>query len=453
MANQAFVEIEKNRVERFRLEIIGMLGSGMSKIEIAKRFAVTNKALSLWLKENNLVIKSRVTNSNTKDEILPIYQIAGSLPKEFIVNKGAILIIGQPGTGKTILLNKLRNSWLKQGYKGISMDFESGGKKVAANIDGAVIESYLNKTNKISFNLFDIRAKEQEVFESRELKAFNHLQVPKYRLVILSKILKLFCLQGCDKDELVELDKREIEKLIEQVLELTYCKLSSNTPVVEDFISELRLVGETKLLANKLADKLESFVKETSSFCDWGNSDRESSDGENSDKETAYSESVYKVFQVSYLSNNAKDLIRKAKALYEVDRFLKSNVFNKKFVDVDSANQLDRDPILSHLGQIIDKTDINNGFPKTVIALVYQQYEDYLHSNLSKVIIKRRNYIFKSWGGWKHQSQVLGPSQSKIAENLIIAHKQFSQCLFTGKTDGDVLLSIEYNKAEDALLC
>ena len=443
MENQTYIEIEKNRVERFRLEIIGMLGSGMSKTEIAKRFAVTNKALSLWLKENNLGAKSRVTNSNTKDEILPIYQIADSLPKEFVVNKGAILIIGQPGTGKTILLNKLRNSWLKQGYKGISMDFENGGKKVAANIDGAVIESYLNKPSKISFNLFDIRAKEQEVFESRELKAFNHLQVPKYRLVILSKILKLFCLHGCDKDELVELDKREIEKLIEQVLELTYCKLSSNTPVVEYFISELRLMGEKELLANKLAEKLELFVKETSSFCDWGNSE-----GENSDRE-----SVYKVFQVSYLSNNAKDLIRKAKALYEVDRFLKSNVFNKKFVDIDSANQLDRDPVLSLLGQIIDKTDINNGFPKTVVALVYQQYEDYLHSNLSKVIIKRRNYIFKSWGGWKHQSQVLGPSQSKIAENLIIAYKQFSQCLFTGKTDGDVLLSIEYNKAEDALLC
>ena len=444
MENQVFIETEKNRTERFRLEILGMLGSGISKREIAKRFAVSNKALTLWLKENNLIIKSKITNSNTKDEILPIYQIPSSLPMEFTVNKGGVLIIGQPGTGKTILLNKLKNNWLKQGYKGVSLDFENGSKKIVDNINGAVIESYLNKPNKISFNLFDIKVKEGESFDSKELKDFNHLQIPKYRLEILSKILKIFCLYGCDKDEAVELDKREVEQLIKQVLELTYCKLSSNNPVVEDFISELRLMGEQELLANKLADKLESFVKETSAFCDWAN---------HYDEKTLGVESTYKVFQLSHLSNNTKDLIRKAKALYEVDKFLKSNVFNKKFVDVDSASQLDRDPILSLLGQIIYKTDINNGFPKTVVALVYQQYQDYLHSNLSKIIFNRRNYIFKSWSDWKHQSKLLGPSQSKIAENLIISHKQFSQCLFTSKRDNDVMICIEYNKVEDALLC
>lgn len=47
MENEVFIETEKNRAERFRLEILGMLGSGISKREIAKRFAVSNKALAL----------------------------------------------------------------------------------------------------------------------------------------------------------------------------------------------------------------------------------------------------------------------------------------------------------------------------------------------------------------------------------------------------------------------
>ena len=424
---------------------------------MAKRVAVSSKALSLWLKENNLVIKSKVTNianitnitnitdSNTKGEMLPIYQIPSSLPMEFTVNKGGVLIIGQPGTGKSMLLNKLRNNWLNQGYKGISIDFGGSSKRIVDSLEGGVIESYSSKPNKISFNLFDIKAKKGEVFDSKEL---NYLQIPKYRLELLSKILKLFCLHGCDKDEVVELDKTEVEKLIKQVLELTYCKLSDKFVVVEDFISELRLVGETselrlmaeaEVLANKVADKLESFVKETSTFCDWTNHYEEKS---------LAVESIYKVFQIRYLSSNANDLIRKVKLLYEVDKFLKINAFSKKFVDIDETTQLDRDPILSLLSQIIHKTDINNGFPKTVVALVYQQYRDSLQSNFSKVIIATRNYIFRSW-----DVRELSYKRSKIAENLIIAHKNFSQCLFTDNRDGDVLLSIEYNQAEDTLLC
>lgn len=449
MVNQTYIEVEKNRVERFRLEVIGMLVNGTSKREMAKRVAVSSKALSLWLKENNLAIKSKVTDitdSNTKGEMLPIYQIPSSLPKEFTVNKGGVLIIGQPGTGKSMLLNKLRSNWLNQGYKGISIDLGGSSKKIVDSLEGAVIESYSSKPNKISFNLFDIKAKKGEVFDSREL---NYLQIPKYRLELLSKILKLFCLYGCDKDEAVELDKAEVEKLIKQVLELTYCKLSDKFVVVEDFISELRSVGETselrlmaeaEVLANKVADKLESFVKETSTFCDWTNNHYE-------EKSLAV-ETIYKVFQIRYLSNSPNDLIRKVKLLYEVDKFLKINAFSKKFVDIDETTQLDRDPVLSLLSQIIHKTDINNGFPKTVVALVYQQYRDSLQSNFAKVIAATRNYIFRSW-----DVRELSYKRSKIAENLIIAHKNFSQCLFTDNRDGDVLLSIEYNQAEDTLLC
>ena len=140
--------------------------------------------------------KSKTENSRTEimqieaDSVKKRHINNCYIPKDLLVDEGLCLIVGRSGTGKSLFLNNLRNNWLMDGYKGISIDFENTANKLV-NPGSKRVINFSNKNNFEKLDLFNIRPQAGEIFQKDEL---NKEGLPIYRFKLVREILKTFSL-------------------------------------------------------------------------------------------------------------------------------------------------------------------------------------------------------------------------------------------------------------------
>lgn len=356
------------------------------------------------------------------------YLIDSQIPKDLLVDNGLCLILGAPGIGKSFFLNNLRNSWLINGYKGFSIDFENTATKLV-NCENKRVIDFSNKNEFQKLELFNIKPQTGEVFEKDEL---NKEGLPVYRLKLLREILKTFSLD-CYNGETRAYVNSKVDALLNEAIDLTYSDLHKSSPSIEDFIISLKLIGKKHPLANNLAQNLELFI-ERSDFYSWFSEKSE-------DEGSLYAN--YTVFNIPYSTSPMIKLVAKAAFVMYLDRFNRRNLSVNKFVDIDAISELYKDPILNLVGEIIDNAYISKSKGKNVLTLVCQDWGDYFYSGLCKLLNypKYNSYVFTGTHPIGKKLYGLNQEQCKVINNLTVGNNYFMQCLYTNK---NTILGIPY---------
>ena len=368
------------------------------------------------------------------DSIITKYLTDSQIPKDLLVDDGLCLVLGAPGTGKSFFLNNLRDSWLMDGYKGFSIDFENSANKLVSCENKRVID-FSNKDEFQKLELFNFRPQSGEVFEKNEL---NKEGLPIYRFKLLREILKTFSLDCYDGETRAYISSK-VDGLLDEAISLTYLDFHKSNPSIDDFIINLRLIGKSHLLANNLAQNLELFI-ERSDFYSWFS-------GQSEDEE--HLDANYTVFNIPYSTSPIIKLVAKAAFVVYLDRFNRRNFCVDKFVDIDAINELYQDPILNLVGEIVTNPCISKGKGrnvfkskgKQVLTLVCQHWGDYFYSGLCKLLNypKYSSYVFAGTNPIEKSLYGLNQEQRKVIKNLTMGNRYFSECLYTNK---NTILSI-----------
>lgn len=362
-------------------------------------------------------------------------------PQNRIFRNGMGLIVGQAGSGKSAFLNLLRINLLLT-RRGVTIDYNSSAIRIAKAVGGVVIDITKPSQTK-GLGLFAIRPQPGEVFDKDEL---NEYGLPKHRILAVQEMLSRLCMDDPLADNPTPLDAEMVSVLADAV-KLTYARMVKMNPIIDDFIFTLRAIPEKEKrpLALKLAARLELF-NANSQLGHWLN-----------DRSDPLPLSTYVVFEFSGAKNLPKLRLIASMALVQyVDRFIHSDPYAPKFLDVDELGEIAKEKVLA---ETIDQLIRTARKKQTVVTVASQDPRDFDASEKLRAIESscEVKYIFETQNPVKTaESLNLTPGQYKAITSLRPATKDYSEFLLRYPSPqpggGSAIVRLSYSPVEARLV-
>jgi len=249
---------------------------------------------------------------------------------------GMSLIVGKTGSGKSVLLNRLRTDAMIEGRRLVSIDFDMSGESLVELVDGKIINF---RNGGIGF--FDIRPKPDEVLIDDSL---DNNGIPKGRFEEVCNLIEQLCMPANLVNEATL--KPAYTRFIRQKVYEVYQIYRNKIPTIMDFIRHFEVYKPSeKQIAHELIANLEKFV--SSGFL---------ADLLNTEEPAMEPRHVpYLLFDLKHVQNDPQmRMVSSFMVKMYVNRFL--NTEGMKYLDVDEVQVISSDKTMSQLFNTIFAT-------------------------------------------------------------------------------------------------
>jgi type IV secretory pathway VirB4 component len=278
-------------------------------------------------------------------------------------NNHMYALVGQPGSGKSGLINWLRILELGEGSRGVTIDYGGSSERLCRSVAG----NYYNMNNPaLQLGVFDIAARKGESYSKEELTADA---IPKDGLSLVSHMLEMLSLNANE----VALEAQRKKVLTECVI-ATYQRLDREIPILEDFINTLNMChGEKREFGREVAARL-SVYSQDGNVAQFLNQVCPAPAIDNS----------YTVFNFSGLQQDPRQMLVASMAILQfLNRFMRTGATVKKFVDIDELHYITSEPRLRKALDLIVRTARKEN---CIVMLSTQSPADFNHTDLAGIV-------------------------------------------------------------------
>ena len=255
---------------------------------------------------------------------------------------GMSLIVGRPGTGKSVLLNRLRTDALLEGRHLVTVDFDVSGESLA-DLQGGRVINFRNG----GVGFFDIRPKTGEDIGEDQL---DENGIPKGRYQEVCVLLEKLCLppSSAMTDDLSPAKSTFIRERVYQ----TYQTFRNRIPKMDDFLANFeKCRSEEKEMAHEIIQNLQKFTM--SGFL---------GDLLNNEESAVLPSGNYTVFDFRLVQDDPQlRFVATLMVKMFVNRFLAQDKKILKYLDVDEVQVIAQDPLMAALFSIIFLTARKRG--------------------------------------------------------------------------------------------
>ena len=260
--------------------------------------------------------------------------------KKFASGMGCV--VGRPGTGKSVLLNRLRTDAMMEGRHLVTVDFDASGESLVHLTNGRIID-FLHG----GIGFFDIRPKEGEDLGDDQL---DENGIPKGRYQEVCLLIEKLCLSPNQAmtDDLSPAESTFIREKVYQ----TYQNFRNRIPRMEDF---LEMFGKCRTNEKEMSDKIVQNLQKFTMSGFLG-------DLLNREEEAVTPSGQYTVFDFQHVQKDPQlRFVATLMVKMYVNRFLAQDDKIKKYFDVDEVQVIAKDPIMAALFSLIFLTARKRG--------------------------------------------------------------------------------------------